>query len=283
MEIPHPQLIDTLPCPKCNSQPIARLPTSIQKGDITQDKLIYCLNCDALFIREETEWVWIEIPSWAKKLIRKTVAYSKKRLTATTLKELAPYYEEQYFEGIKISAYNGCKRNVGNIVWEQCIIEEGVKTVLELGCAYGYEVKALRNKGIEAIGIDISKYALKKRCTDWLIRASVTHLPFKDKSFELAWSISTMEHIPERYMPTTVKELERVAMKQLHIISILQSPLTGDITHINEKPLEYWLKLTQWSHVELEKNVIALLHFGLQNLTSQSLLEHYINYKEQTT
>jgi SAM-dependent methyltransferase len=38
----------------------------------------------------------------------------------------------------------------------------GVKTVLDVGCAKGFLVKALRNLGLQAYGVDISEYAIGK-------------------------------------------------------------------------------------------------------------------------
>jgi 2-polyprenyl-3-methyl-5-hydroxy-6-metoxy-1,4-benzoquinol methylase len=43
-------------------------------------------------------------------------------------------------------------------------------TVLDAGCAWGYLVAALRDKGVEAYGIDISEYAIGKVREDVTLR-----------------------------------------------------------------------------------------------------------------
>ena len=40
------------------------------------------------------------------------------------------------------------------------------KTVLDAGCAMGYLVAALRDRGVEAYGIDISEYAISRARED---------------------------------------------------------------------------------------------------------------------
>lgn len=40
------------------------------------------------------------------------------------------------------------------------------KTVLDVGCAYGYLVEALRNRGVEAYGIDVSAHAIQSVRSD---------------------------------------------------------------------------------------------------------------------
>lgn len=271
----RPSFHNELRCPKCGASPIVSIPVKVA-DNVLRDFFFYCIDCEVTLIRS---YIFIEIPASIKKVIRVNVAYSKKRLSATTLKELSAYYEKEYFEGIKVSAYDGFKRNIGNLVWEHCIVKEGVKSALELGCSYGYDVKALRERGVEAVGIDISKYAISKRSTNSLVRASLTHLPFKDKSFELIWSISMLEHIPEGYMAGSIKEFERVASKQLHIVFTSTSApdmpdVTGDITHVNEKPCEYWLELTpSWEHIELPSKCL-LLCFGFEKLMPESFCEY---------
>lgn len=43
---------------------------------------------------------------------------------------------------------------------ERIIEKYAPVTVLDMGCAFGYLVSALRSKGVQAYGIDISEYAL---------------------------------------------------------------------------------------------------------------------------
>ena len=44
------------------------------------------------------------------------------------------------------------------------------KKVLDAGCACGYLVAALRDKGVEAYGIDISDYAIEKAREEMSLR-----------------------------------------------------------------------------------------------------------------
>jgi 2-polyprenyl-3-methyl-5-hydroxy-6-metoxy-1,4-benzoquinol methylase len=89
------------------------------------------------------------------------------------------------------------------------------KTVLDAGCAWGFLVEAFRNHGVEAFGVDISKYAIQNVHPDikpycWI--GSITE-PFPNK-YDLITCIEVLEHLPQ-------KEAE----KQLRIYAPTQTRL----------------------------------------------------------
>lgn len=72
--------------------------------------------------------------------------------------------------------------------------------VLDLGCAKGYLVDVLRDKGIEAFGVDISNYAIEQGPAK--IRAyletcdlNTEDLPYPDNYFNCIICIGTLEYI----------------------------------------------------------------------------------------
>lgn len=85
--------------------------------------------------------------------------------------------------------------------------------VLDVGCAYGHIVKALRDRGIEAVGVDVSAWAGTKDVSGWYVRASAHALPFRDGAFGCVYSQGTLEHIPEPLVADVISEFRRVAPK----------------------------------------------------------------------
>ncbi len=115
------------------------------------------------------------------------------------------------------------------------------KTVLDAGCAMGFLVEALRERGVEAYGIDISEYAIDRVHEDvkeycW-VGSVADPLP---QSYDLIVCIEVLEHLPPRDAEAAVEILCR------HTDDILFSSTPFDfkeVTHFNLQPPEYWAKL----------------------------------------
>jgi len=74
------------------------------------------------------------------------------------------------------------------------------KRVLDLGCAKGYLVDVLREKGIEAFGVDISKYAIEQgpdKIRPYLevCDLNTENLPYPDNYFDCIICMGTLEYI----------------------------------------------------------------------------------------
>jgi SAM-dependent methyltransferase len=86
--------------------------------------------------------------------------------------------------------------------------------VLDVGCAHGFLVEALRELGVEARGVDASRWAISHAsgaARPFVRRANVSkHLPFAAKSFDVVSVLETLEHIPPGLVPHALDELRRV-------------------------------------------------------------------------
>lgn len=118
------------------------------------------------------------------------------------------------------------------------------KTVLDAGCAYGYLVKALRNLGVDAYGIDISEHAISKADKDiqpFVAVHSITEELPSDfpKKFDLVITIEVLEHIS----PEDGKQAIKLLCSYANTIIFTSSP--DDIVdrfHLNVQQAEYWAK-----------------------------------------
>jgi 2-polyprenyl-3-methyl-5-hydroxy-6-metoxy-1,4-benzoquinol methylase len=116
------------------------------------------------------------------------------------------------------------------------------KTVLDAGCAMGYLVAALRDKNVEAYGIDISEYAISKVREDikpFCRSKSLTETlpPEFPTRYDLVVTIEVLEHLTEEEGKIVIENLCSYAD------TIIFSSSPDDFeekTHINVQPSEYW-------------------------------------------
>ena len=121
------------------------------------------------------------------------------------------------FDRMGLSGYERYDRDTSNadvaayLVWRFF----DVHRTLDVGCATGFVVEALRELGLEAEGVDVSQYAVDHAADgaqghlqfgDLLAR-----LPFGRHRFELVTALEVLEHLPPDAVPKALRELRRVA------------------------------------------------------------------------
>jgi len=115
------------------------------------------------------------------------------------------------------------------------------KRVLDVGCAKGFLVEKLRDRGVDAFGVDASSYALSEVRDDireYCRYASATE-PFGEH-YDLVTCIEVAEHLPEDEAPRLIENLCG------HTDTVLFSSTPTDFqeaTHFNVQPPEYWQEL----------------------------------------
>lgn len=87
------------------------------------------------------------------------------------------------------------------------------KRVLDVGCAKGFLVKAFREQGIEAWGVDVSEYALSTAPEDvctYLYRVDLDQnpLPFADGYFDFVAFLGTIECLDDH--DNVLRQIRRV-------------------------------------------------------------------------
>jgi SAM-dependent methyltransferase len=114
-------------------------------------------------------------------------------------------------------------------------------TVLDAGCAMGFLVEALRQRGVEAFGMDVSEYAIQNvhsSVQSYCRTGSITEA--FPRTYDLIVSIEVLEHLDPNEAEPAVANLCR------HAEDILFSSTPFDraeATHFNVQPVEYWAEL----------------------------------------
>jgi SAM-dependent methyltransferase len=167
----------------------------------------------------------------------------KSRYNPLVSSDTAVFYGPEYHDNYACSAglsHEDWLRYFGGLA-EQIVLRLDPKTVLDVGCAKGLLVECLRDRGIEAYGLDISEYAISKARPDvrpycWVASAADA---IADE-YDLIVCTEVCEHLPEAEANEAVRQMTS------HSKMILFSSTPGcfeDPTHINLHPEIDWLRL----------------------------------------
>ena len=115
------------------------------------------------------------------------------------------------------------------------------RTVLDAGCAMGMVVEALRDRGVEAYGVDVSEYAIANARQDVRPYCRVGSIldPFP-RRYDLIVCIEVLEHLPAREAERAVENFTNFSD------DVLFSSTPKDFketTHFNVQPPEWWAEL----------------------------------------
>lgn len=122
------------------------------------------------------------------------------------------------------------------------------QSTMDAGCAMGLLVEALRRRGVESFGVDLSEYAISQVQRDiapYCRLDSVTKEFSRD--YDLVTCIEVLEHLSPRDAEQAIRNFCR------HANAILFSSTPQDFkepTHFNVQPPEYWAeRFSQWGFI----------------------------------
>lgn len=133
------------------------------------------------------------------------------------------------------------------------------RSVLDVGCAMGFLVEALWDRGVEAWGIDISAHAISKVRNDmrpYCLVASVAE-PIAG-TFDLITCIEVLEHIPADQTEAALNSICRAT----DLVLFSSTPYDfAEPTHCNMRPLMGWVKLFSshgfWPDLSFDASFVA--------------------------
>jgi ubiquinone/menaquinone biosynthesis C-methylase UbiE len=144
----------------------------------------------------------------------------KARETAKTEEHIriSRKYGQMYFDGPREYGYGGYRYDgrwqpVASDIVRHFGLKPGDR-VLDVGCAKGFLIKDLLALGIDAYGVDVSRYALmhcELEVVGRLQLGSADSLPFPDRSFAAVISLNTIHNLPRDRCKVALQEIERLA------------------------------------------------------------------------
>lgn len=124
-------------------------------------------------------------------------------------------------------------------------------TLLEVACAKGFFVRAARQRGYEAVGIDLSRWAVDHPApgvAEFIRQGDAMELPWPMQSFDVVCSWEFLEHVPEPLLEWVLAEQVRVLRSGglwVARIGTLESEEDrsqhlSDHTHVTNYPSSWW-------------------------------------------
>jgi ubiquinone/menaquinone biosynthesis C-methylase UbiE len=172
-----------------------------------------------------------------------------------------------------------------------------VRKVLDLGCGGGRHSILLAKSGLEVLGMDISKHALKMART-WIRReklrdvalvcATMTKLPLSDCCLDAVVSVSVVHHALKKDIVATVNEVYRTIRENglfLANLASVNDPRFGSGQMVEENT--FWVQeafedklFWELHHFFTETDVLDLLHrFREKKVTQMGEKPNYWNMR----
>lgn len=169
-------------------------------------------------------------------------------------------YDEGYFETGLRSNYFGYRWRPDLVGPRLIAIIEAAAIappapVLDFGCAKGFYVRWLRLHGFNAIGIDISQYAIAAAPSDvakWVFMTEERPLgSFSDLAFSLSIAKDVLEHLQDvDAVSRTIAELRRVSKKVFVTVPIARpNRIYANIDDEKDTTHRIRLTLNEWGRL----------------------------------
>ena len=157
--------------------------------------------------------------------------------------DLTPWYGPHYFRAYRQAPYERSPKWVGVFatIADGIVREINPQRVLDVGCAMGFLVEALRDRGVDAYGLDLSPHAIAQVRDDIKPYCRVgSMLEESPARYNLVVCHEVIEHLPAEHADAAVA---RLCAASDDILFSSTPDHFGEETHLNVRPPEYWAGL----------------------------------------
>lgn len=122
-------------------------------------------------------------------------------------------------------------------VLEICHAQFNIKSMIDIGCGPGGQVREAMSIGIDAVGID-GDPRLQHEAPDLpIVVCDFTKNQFvSDRVFDLAWSCEFVEHVEEKFVSNFMTAFQSAKF----VVMTFAPPGTPGHHHVNCRTEEYW-------------------------------------------
>lgn len=176
------------------------------------------------------------------------MGYSARKYWEGVGQRLGERSENQLLAGEE-SPFYAVKRNMFLDKLLLPAIDEGDRTMLEVGCGPGGNIGWLQDKGLQMYGIDLSSAMLRAALRNDITRlaqGNATALPIASKSVDSVITVTVLQHNDDDSAARILAELARVARHRVHLFED-----TGAVA-IHDRA-SHWLRKPDWYVKELAR------------------------------
>ena len=125
-----------------------------------------------------------------------------------------------------------------------------IKTMLDIGCGPGGQVRVAKELGLEAEGVDGDPRVIQEAYDITIHECDYTKNTF-EKEVDFIWSVEFLEHVKEEYQENYMNTFTNAK----HVFITFAPPGKGGNHHVNLKPTEYWIKVFEKHGLILDKTI----------------------------
>jgi ubiquinone/menaquinone biosynthesis C-methylase UbiE len=157
------------------------------------------------------------------------------------------------------------------------VIDKSAETILDVGCGQGYPIKLIRiaMKPKRVVGVDLfEKYikeAKKARLHNEYVISDIRKMKFPAKSFDVVLASHVIEHLPLKDAGKFIKDLERIAKKQV----IIATPI-GEMYHPPVDDNHLQLHLSHFYPKDFKKLGYKTVKYGRKSILGEFGLVHKV-------
>lgn len=158
------------------------------------------------------------------------------------------------------------------------IIDKSAESILDVACGQGYPMRLirLRMKPKKVVGVDLfKKYieeAKKEKLHDEYVISDVRKMKFKSKTFDVVLASQIIEHLPKKDTKKFIKDLERIARKQV----IIATPI-GEMYHPAVDGNRLQLHKSFFYPEDFEKLGYKVVKYGRKSVFGDNGIVHKID------
>jgi cyclopropane fatty-acyl-phospholipid synthase-like methyltransferase len=119
------------------------------------------------------------------------------------------------------------------------MINNNIKSVIDVGCGEGHSTKYFYDKGCEVLGIEGGKNAISNSpIKEKIILHDYTESPYTpNKTYDAVWCCEFVEHVEEKYIDNFLTTFDY----SNNIFLTHAIPGQGGYHHVNEQNSDYWI------------------------------------------
>src|SRR5579859_4408551 len=152
-------------------------------------------------------------------------------------------FNEEYYNKIWGTVH---RHDYCNDLADRLIAKYGKCRILDIGTGCGFLVHCLREKGADAFGIEISDYALKNKCSEFVTHGDMRTIPFASNFFDVVHSQGVWGYFPEEDVRDAWIECNRVGRAQEHNIDYNDNDQEHEYVLVRD---EQWWKNKFWPKI----------------------------------